>query len=111
MAKVVNPVQLAHSPPVLAFLGLFTHLILHHDEWDNNINTFLWIWLLGFGGIATAEYFQDPRVNTIGAVFKVTTMAAVIYFGTLTVSILAHRVFFHRLRKVSILQYTYHKHR
>ncbi|KAL1595502.1 hypothetical protein SLS59_008138 [Nothophoma quercina] len=38
MAKLVNPVEVAHSPPVLAFLGLFTHLVLHRDEWDNDIN-------------------------------------------------------------------------
>lgn len=101
MTKLVNPVEIANSPPVLAFLGLFTHLVLHRDEWDNNINTFLWIWMLGFGGIATAEYIQGPRVNSIGTVVKVTTTAAAIYFGTLSASILAHRVLFHRLRKVN----------
>lgn len=100
MAKLVDPVELAHSPLVLAFLGLFTHLVLHREEFDNNINTFLWIWLLGFGGIATAEYVQDPRTDTIGTVIKATTTAAAIYFSTLSVSILAHRVIFHRLRKV-----------
>ncbi|UPX19180.1 Tryprostatin B 6-hydroxylase [Ascochyta rabiei] len=98
MAKLVDLFKVAHSPSVLAFLGLFTHLILHRDEWDNNIVTFLWIWLLGFSGIATVEYIQDPRANTIGAVVKVTATAAGIYFTTLSVSVLAHRVLFHRLR-------------
>ncbi|KZM25023.1 heme binding [Ascochyta rabiei] len=84
MAKLVDLFKVAHSPSVLAFLGLFTHLILHRDEWDNNIVTFLWIWLLGFSGIATVEYIQDPRANTIGAVVKVTATAAGIYFTTLS---------------------------
>lgn len=103
MAKLFDPVEVAHSPPVLAFLALFTHLVLHKDEWDNNINRFLWIWLIGFGGVATAEYIQDPRANSIGAVAKVTTTAAAIYFSVLSASILVHRVFFHRLRKVFFL--------
>jgi hypothetical protein len=101
MAKLVNPVELARSSPVLAFLGLFTHLILHRDEWDNDLNTFIMIWLFGFGGIAIAEYAQDPRINTIGAAVKVTATAAAIYFSTLCMSVLAHRVLFHRLRKVA----------
>ncbi|KAJ8111353.1 hypothetical protein OPT61_g6036 [Boeremia exigua] len=100
MAKLVNPVEIAHSPPVLAFLALSTHLVLHRDEWDNNINIFLWTWTIGFGGIATAEYLQDPRANSLGAVARVTTTAAAIYFSVLCTSILVHRVFFHRLRKI-----------
>lgn len=107
MAKLVNPVELAHSPPVLAFLGLFTHLVLHRDEWDNNLNVFLWSWLVGFGGIAAAEYLQGPRANTIGVAIKVTATAAAIYFSTLSVSILAHRVLFHRLRNVPESQSIY----
>lgn len=100
MAKLANPVEIAHSPPVLAFLGLFTHLVLHRDEWDNDMATWLGAWLFGFGGIAVAEYLQDPRANSIGAAVKVTATAAAIYFGVLSTSVLAHRVLFHRLRKV-----------
>ncbi|KAH6637784.1 cytochrome P450 [Boeremia exigua] len=100
MAKLVNPVEIAHSPPVLAFLALFTHLVLHRNEWDNHINLFIYAWLLGFGGIATAEYVLDPRANSIGAVVKVTATAAATYFGVLITSILIYRGFFHRLRKI-----------
>jgi hypothetical protein len=100
MAKLANPVELAHSPLVLIFLGLLTHLVLHRDEWDNNMDTFLLIWVFGFGSITAAEFVQDPRISTIGAALKVTATAAAIYFITITVSILAHRVLFHRLRKV-----------
>lgn len=64
------------------------------------MNTFFWIWLFGFGSVATVEYIQDPQANSITAVAKVTTVAAAIYFGVLSASILVHRVFFHRLRKV-----------
>lgn len=110
MPKLINPVEFAHSPPVLAFLGLFTHLVLHRDEWDNDIYMFLWIWLAGFSSIAAAEYVQDPSANTIGVVIKVTVTAAAIYFGTLSVSVLAHRVLFHRLRKVIEPHFTYFRH-
>lgn len=100
MARLVNPVEIAHSPPVLAVLSLFTHLILHRDEWDTRMTSWLTAWILGFSGLAAAEYLQDPRASSVGAVAKVTATAAAIYFGVLSISILAHRVLFHRLRKV-----------
>lgn len=105
MAKLTNPVAIAHSPPVLASFGLFTHLILHRDEWDNNMVIWLGIWLSGFGGIAVVEFLQDPRANSIGAVMEATATAAAIYFSVLSMSILAHRVLFHRLRKVLSVSY------
>lgn len=58
------------------------------------------MWLASFGGIAAAEYLQDPQVHSIGGAAKAATTAAGIYFGVLCTSILAHRVFYHRLRKV-----------
>lgn len=100
MTKLVNPVEIAHSPPVLAFLGLFTHLVLHRTEWDNNMAAWLKAWLFGFSGIAVAEYLQDTRTRSIGDVVNVTATASAIYFAVLSTSILAHRVLFHRLRKV-----------
>ncbi|KAF3053402.1 hypothetical protein E8E11_001257 [Didymella keratinophila] len=99
MTRLVDPVGIAHSPPVLAILGLTTHLILHRDEWDNNMASWLMAWLFGFSGLTAAEYLQDPQANTVGAALKVAATAAVIYFGVLSTSILAHRVLFHRLRK------------
>ncbi|KAF1929082.1 cytochrome P450 [Didymella exigua CBS 183.55] len=96
MAKLVDPVGIANSPPVLASLGLITHLLLHRDEWDNDMSIWLGAWLFGIAGIAVTEY---TRANSIGNVVKVTATAAAIYFGVLAASILAHRVLFHRLRK------------
>lgn len=92
---------LAHSKPVFAFLALGTHWILHNGEWDNSFHAVIAIWLLFFGGIATAEYVSDPRITTVGAAVGVAATAAAVYFSTLVTSIILHRGFFHRLRKVS----------
>lgn len=100
MTKLVNAVEIAHSPPVLAFLGLFTHLALHRTEWDNHMVPWLGAWLFGFSGIAVADYIRDPQTNSVGAVMRSTATAVAIYFAVLSTSILAHRVLFHRLRKV-----------
>ena len=102
MARLVNPVGIAHSPPVLAALGLITHLILHRDEWDNSMASWLVAWFFGFSGLAAAEYLQGSGANSVGAVVKVAATAAAIYFSVLSTSILAHRVLFHRLRKVNL---------
>jgi hypothetical protein len=102
MVRLVNPVGIAHSPPVLAAFGLITHLILHRDEWDNIMASWLIAWFFGFSSLAAAEYLQDPRANSVGAAVKVAATAAAIYFGFLSTSILTHRVLFHRLRKVDL---------
>jgi hypothetical protein len=102
MVRLVNPVGIAHSPPVLAALGLITHLILHRDEWDNSMASWLMAWFFGFSGLAAAEYLQDPGASSVGAAVKVAAIDAAIYFAILSTSILAHRVLFHRLRKVDL---------
>lgn len=105
MAKLMSSIQVTRSPPVLAVLALLTHLILHQSEWDNHLHIWIVIWLLGLGSIATVECIQDPRFHSISTVVKVTTTAAVWYFGVLTASTLTHRVLFHRLRKVISLHH------
>ena len=107
MAKLMSSVQVARSPPVLAVLALLTHLLLHRSEWDNHVHIWVVIWLLGFGSVATVECLQDPRFHSIGTVVKVTTTAVFWYFSVLTASTLAHRVLFHRLRKVIGLHYIF----
>lgn len=103
MTKFISPVEVAHSPPVLAVLALLSHLVLHRGEWDNRFHIWFGIWFLGFGGIAMSEYAQGPQSHSISSVLKTTTTAAVLYHGVLSTSILAHRVLFHRLRKVMAL--------
>lgn len=100
MAQFIRPVELAHNKPFFAAIALVTHYILHNGEWDNSFHIFLGLWTLAFGGVATAEYLYDARVKTIGAVISVTAGMAAVYFGTLITSILLHRGFFHRLRRV-----------
>ena len=93
--------QLVQSKPLIASLALITHYILHSDEWDNSIPTFFGIWTVAFGSIATIEYVADPRTQTVGSAIYSSGAVAATYFSTFIASILLHRVFFHRLRKVS----------
>ncbi|CAO2656425.1 Nn.00g052280.m01.CDS01 [Neocucurbitaria sp. VM-36] len=100
MAQLIRPIEIAHNRLIIALLALVTHYVLHSGEWDNAFHIFLGIWTLAFGGIAAAEYMSDTQAKTIGSVVQVTATAAIIYFGTLTTSILLHRGFFHRLRRI-----------
>jgi|TARA_R110002003_G_scaffold68_15_gene6202 hypothetical protein len=103
MAQLIKPDELAHHKPIFALLALATHYVLHKGEWDNKFHLFLGGWMVAFGGLAITEYAYDSRANTIGAALKVTATAAAVYFGVLMTSILLHRGFFHRLRKVGCL--------
>ncbi|KAF1844083.1 cytochrome P450 [Cucurbitaria berberidis CBS 394.84] len=100
MTQLIRRVELAHNKPIIILLALLTHHALHTGEWDNRFHIFLGIWTLAFSGIAASEYMSDERVKTVGAVIQVTATTAVIYFATLAASILLHRGFFHRLRKI-----------
>ncbi|KAH8724657.1 cytochrome P450 [Phaeosphaeriaceae sp. PMI808] len=93
----ISSVQIA---PIFVLLALATHYILHNGEWDNTFHVILAIWTVAFSGLAVTEYMYDPRVNSVNAVLRITATAASLYFGVLTTSILLHRGFFHRLRKI-----------
>jgi hypothetical protein len=99
--KMTQLIQLAHSKPVVALSALVTHYVLHNGEWDNTFHVFLGLWTAAFGGLAAAEYMYDSQANSISAAVKVAAGASAVYFGVLFTSILLHRGFFHRLRKVS----------
>jgi hypothetical protein len=106
MAQSAQIVQLARSKSVVALLALATHYVLHSGEWDNTFHVFLGIWTIAFSGLAVAEYKYNPRVNSIIAATKTSGTAATVYFTVLTISILLHRGFFHRLRNVRIFTTT-----
>lgn len=93
-------VELLHSKTIFAALGLASHYVFHKGEWDGSFHYVLLLWVLAFGGIAGVEHLYDPHATSIGAVIQVTAVAAAIYFGTLSTSILIYRGFFHRLRGV-----------
>lgn len=97
MTQLIRPIELAHNKPIIALLALATHYILHNGEWDNAFHIILGVWTLAFGGM----YMYDVQAKTVGAVIQVTATAAALYFGTLATSILLHRGFFHRLRRVA----------
>ena len=101
MTQLAQPVELAQSKPVIALLALATHYILHQGEWDVTFHVVLGTWTAAFSGLAVAEYAYSLQTNTIGAAVKVMTTSTVLYFSVLAASILLHRGFFHRLRKVS----------
>lgn len=111
MVQVTQILELARIKPIIALLALASHYVLHSDEWDNGFHIFLGIWTIAFGGLATAEYVYDPRIKTIGAVIQFIATTAAVYFGTLITSILLHRVFFHRLRRVRLVAGRIYLHR
>lgn len=91
---------LLRSKSLIALLALFTHYILNIGEWDNKFHLVLITWATAFGGAVTIEYAADPEVNSVGAAVRISMMLAVTYFSVLLTSMLLHRGFFHRLRKV-----------
>ncbi|KAF2026685.1 cytochrome P450 [Setomelanomma holmii] len=100
MAQLIQPVEIAHHKPFIALLALATHFVLHNDEWDNAFHIFLGIWTVAFNGLAIAEYLYNSQARTVGAAIKVSATAASVYFSVLVTSILLHRGFYHRLRKI-----------
>jgi hypothetical protein len=98
MADIVG--VLVRSKPVFVSLALCTHYILHSGEVDYYTRAFLVTWCLGFSGIAAAEYRFDPQARTLTAAIQITAIAAIVYFSTLTASVLIYRGFFHRLHRV-----------
>jgi predicted MFS family arabinose efflux permease len=100
-ATLYRVVELVQSKLLIASLALITHYILHNDEWDHSITVFFNIWVVAFGSVAAIEYVADPRAQTVGSALQSAATVAAIYFSALVTSILLHRGFFHRLRKVS----------
>lgn len=88
------------SKPVIAFLALATHYVLHTFEWDTRFHLILYSWALGFGGIALITFMTGQHAGAIAATVQMTATVASLYFSVLFTSILLHRGFFHRLRKV-----------
>jgi hypothetical protein len=93
-------VELLRSKPVVVFLALATHYVLHNTEWDNSFDMVLRVWAIAFGAVAALTYMTDQRAATIATTAWVTGTVASLYFGILVTSILIHRGVFHRLRKV-----------
>ncbi|EMD97546.1 hypothetical protein COCC4DRAFT_203974 [Bipolaris maydis ATCC 48331] len=87
------------SKPVIAFLALATHYVLHTFEWDTRFHLILYSWALGFGGIALITFMTGQHAGAIAATVQMTATVASLYFSVLFTSILLHRGFFHRLRK------------
>jgi hypothetical protein len=100
-AELYHLVELVQSKPLIASLALLTHYVLHSGEWDHSIPVFFNIWAIAFGGVAAIEYVANPRAKTVGSALQFTATVAALYFSTLVASVLLHRGFFHRLRKVS----------
>jgi uncharacterized membrane protein len=101
MMRAVLFVELAHIRPFIALLAIATHYILHNGEWDNSLDVFFGIWMVAFISLIAMVYGCDPKASTIGAAVWAATSIAALYFSVLTISILLHRGFFHRLRTVS----------
>jgi hypothetical protein len=100
MAQLAILVQLAHSKSFIALLALATHFLFHTDEWDNSLHVIFAAWTAAFGGLVVVKYRYGPQPATIGGALITATSTAALYFGVLVTSIVLHRGFFHRLRKV-----------
>jgi hypothetical protein len=100
MMGLVLLTELAHNKPFVALLALATHYILHNGEWDNSLHVFFGTWMVAFGGLVVTEYGYDPQVSTMGTAVMAATSVAALYLSILTISILLHRGFFHRLHTV-----------
>jgi hypothetical protein len=100
MAQLTILMQLAHSKASIALLALATHFVFHTDEWDYSLHVFFAVWTAAFGGLAVVSYGYEPQPTTIGGALLTATSTAALYFGVLVTSIVLHRGFFHRLRKV-----------
>lgn len=92
--------ELLRSKPLIALLALLTHYVLNIGEWDNKFHLVLITWVTAFGGTVALEYAADPEVNSVGTAIRITMTLAATYFSVLLTSMLLHRGFFHRLRKV-----------
>lgn len=95
--------ELLRSKPFIALLALVTHYIIHSTEWDNSFYLILRTWILAFGGIAATTYLACTSAGAIATTLRITATIASLYFSVLVTSILLHRVFLHRLRKVGDL--------
>lgn len=101
MAQLV-PVEFVRSKASFALLGLLTHHLFHRHEWDYKAHRLLIIWPVALASIGVVEWVHSRAIK---AALGTTATAGAIYFGTLVTSILIHRVFFHRLRKVCDREY------
>jgi hypothetical protein len=91
------PVEFVRSKTSFALLGLLTHHLFHRYEWDYEAHKWLVIWPVALASIGAVEWVHSSAIK---AALGTTATAGAVYFGTLVISILIHRVFFHRLRKV-----------
>jgi hypothetical protein len=91
------PVEFARSRTAFALLGLLTHHLFHRYELDYEAHKLLIAWPVVLASTGAVEWVHSKAIYTV---LETTATAAVVYFGTLLTSILIHRVFFHRLRKV-----------
>ena len=91
------PVEFARSRTAFAVLGLITHHLFHRYEWDFEAHKLLIIWPVVLASTGAVEWVHSKSIYTV---LETTVTAVVVYFTTLLTSILIHRVFFHRLRKV-----------
>jgi hypothetical protein len=96
LAQLV-PVEFVRSKASFALLGLLTHHLFHRYEWDYTAHRLFVIWPVALASIGAVEWAHSSAIK---AALGTTATAGAVYLGTIVTSILIHRVFFHRLRKV-----------
>ncbi|XP_014551263.1 hypothetical protein COCVIDRAFT_42393 [Bipolaris victoriae FI3] len=91
--------DLLQSKPVIVYLALITHYLLHIFDFTIAFYLVLRGWALAFAGLAAIIYTTGQHAGSIAATVQITATVASVYFSVLTASILIYRGFFHRLRK------------
>ncbi|KAF2869050.1 cytochrome P450 [Massariosphaeria phaeospora] len=91
--------ELIRSNYFVALLGLISHYVLNHGEWDKWTHILLPSWVLAFGALAVVEYFFNPYMQSLFQVVRITSGIAIVYFGSLLTSMLVYRGMFHPLGK------------
>lgn len=94
--------DLLQSKPVIVYLALVTHYLLHIFDFTIAFYLVLRGWALAFAGLAAIIYTTGQHAGSIAATVQITATVASVYFSVLTASILIYRGFFHRLRKVCL---------
>src|SRR5688572_23743344 len=98
MAESIPWDGLAIKKLLVGGLGLLTHYVLNHREWDHYGHILGATFIMAFTLMTIAEYVLDPRVNSVWQALQISCSSAAWYLGTLMASVLIYRAFFHRTR-------------
>ena len=90
------------SKPLAAGVGLLTHFLFASYELDAKFYLILPAWFASWVTATVALYTSGSHVYTPSEAVAISSTSFAVYFGTLFLSVVIYRAFFHRLRSVSL---------